>query len=321
MQGPEIPLPTLIEASDHHAILRHIRAHKLPNSSSIVIKHGQNLLQSKAWNSSLTEIERLASLEQICIAALQEQKIEFAKDLLKKIQKEVVISESSSDNDGGSPSISLRYRKLLGLTLESEENYETALEFYNKMLQENPSNSHAYKRKYCILKSQGKRKEARQELNSYLEANGMDVGAWVEMANSCLEVGDYKGAAYCYEEIVLSSPLESDVHCILGELYATIGGIENLKLARKHLSLSLELDPDNLRAMYGLVSAAESYLQLIEKISSESKSSNKKKKNVFDEEDVEMAKDLYEYGVSKLSKSYKGTYMSSLLGMVLEKEE
>ena len=318
MQGPETPLPTLIQTSDHHAVLRHIRAHKLPNFSSLVIEHGQNLLQSKAWDSSLTEIERLASLEQICVAALEEQNIEFAKDLLKRIQTEVDISAGSSDGDGGSPSISLRYRKLLGLTLESEENYETALEFYNKMLQENPSNSHAYKRKYCILKSQGKRKEARQELNSYLETNGMDVGAWVEMANSCLEVGDYKGAAYCYEEVVLSSPMESGVHCILGEIYVTIGGIENLKLARKHLSMSLELDPDNQRAMYGLVSAAETYLETVE---SDSKSSKKKKKNMFDEEDVEMAKDLYEYGVGKLSISYKGTYMSSLLKMILDKED
>ena len=82
MQGPETPLPILIKDSDHLAILWHICAHKLPNSSYLIIQHGQNLLQSKSWKSSLTEMERLASLEQICIAALEEQKIVFAKELL-----------------------------------------------------------------------------------------------------------------------------------------------------------------------------------------------------------------------------------------------
>lgn len=316
MQGPETPLPVLIKDSDHLAILRHVRAHKLPNVSALIVKHGQNLLNSKAWQSSLTEIERLASLEQICIAALEEQKVEMAKEMLYKIQKEVAIS---SGGGGQSLDETPRYRKLLALVLECEENYEIATEVYNKMIIENPSNSHAYKRKYCILKSQGKRKEARDALNSYLEDNGMDVGAWVEMANSCLNMGDYKGAAYCYEEIVLSSPMDSNVHCMLGEIYVTIGGKENLQLARKHLALSLELDPTNLRAIYGLVSAAETYLQLHEKTLSTKAS--KKNKDVFDKEDVEMAKDLYEYGCSKLSKSYKGTYMSSLLDMILDKEE
>jgi tetratricopeptide (TPR) repeat protein len=314
MTGPETPLPTLIKKSDHLAILRHIRAHKLPNSSPLVVKHGQSLLQSKSWNSSLTEIERIACLEQICIAALQEQNKELAKETLKTIHQQV--SSSSS--------ISLRYRKLIALSLENDEDYETAMEFYKKMLQENPSNSHAFKRKYCVLKSQGKSQEAREVLNSYLEENGTDVGAWVEMANSCLEIGDYKGAAYCYEEIVLSSPLDSNVHCLLGEMYVTIGGIDNLKLARKHMALSLELNPDNLRAIYGIVSAAETYLQLVDKSESSSKSNDKKKKfdkNSFDEEDVEMAKDLYKYGVGKLSNVYKGTSLSPILGMILDSEE
>mmetsp|Transcript_6353 Transcript_6353/g.7864 ORF Transcript_6353/g.7864 Transcript_6353/m.7864 type:complete len:320 (-) Transcript_6353:45-1004(-) len=319
MAGPETPLLTLVGNSDHLAVLRHIRAHKL-QKPGIVVEHGQYLLQSKSWNSSLAQIERLACLEQIFVAALEVLNIDLAKDALKQIQKEI--------NDGGTKdsagSTSARYRKLVALSLEFDEDFDTALEVYNNMLQENPSNSYAHKRKYCVLKSQGKSAEAREVLNSYLEENGMDVGAWVEMAESCLDVGDYNGAAYCYEEILLSSPLDSNVHCMLGELYVTIGGKENLKLARKHLAQSLELDPNNVRALFGIVSAAETYLQLVDLSEANNKSNSKKKKmnkSDFDEDDVQMAKDLYEYGAGKLSNVYKGTYMSSLLEMILEGEE
>lgn len=315
MSGPETPLSTLIKNSDHHGILRHIRAHKLPNSSALVVSHGEHLLKSKSWHSSLTEIERLASLEQIFVAALEEQNSELSKKALNEIHKEVVVTASKDING-----ISVRYRKLLALSLESDEDYDRATEIYSNFLAENPSNSFAQKRKYCILKSQGKSKDARAALNTYLEDNGQDVGAWVEMANNCMEIGDFKGASYCYEEVVLTSPMDAKVHCILGELYSTMGGKENLKLARKHLAMSLELEPNNLRAVFALVCAAETYLQLVDE-NEATNSINKKKKSDFDEDDVEMAKDLYEYGVGKLSKIYKGTFMSSLLDLILAKED
>jgi len=319
MTGPETPLPTLIKKGDHLSILRHIRAHKLCNSS-LVIQHGQLLLNSKSWSNSISSNELLAALEQICIAALEEHNLDLAKQVLKRIRDDVAGSTAKN----GETTTSVRYCKLLALCLESEEQYDHAMKIYNDMLKENPSNSYAAKRKYCLLKTQiGQEKEARDLLNSYLEVNGMDVGAWVEMAKSCLNICDYKGAAYCYEEVVLTSPLDANAHCMLGELYLTIGGKENLKLARKHLAQSLELEPTNLRALYGIVSAAETYLQLVEKSQLSSNSGKKKKAHdqQFDEEDVEMAKALYNYGVGKLSNSYKGTFMSSLLDMVLESEE
>ena len=317
MQGPESPLSILIEEANHLAILRHVRAHKVSNSS-LVVKHGQILLQSKGWYSNLSDIERLASLEQICIAALEEQNTELAKEILDKIQKEVIVLTPADDNSG-KPNVSLRYRKLIALSFECEDNYEKALKLYGEMIRENPANSYALKRRYCILKCQGKGEEAREALNSYLEGNGTDACAWMEMANSCLEVGDYTGAAYCYEEIVLSSPMDAKVHCMLGEIYVTIGGFENLKLARKHLALSLELDSKNLRAIYGIVGAAETYLEICKSnVENKAGGNNKKKKrNEFDEEDVEMARDLYEYGIGRLSKSYKGTHMGSLIEIIL----
>jgi len=248
----------------------------------------------------------------------------------------------------------VRYRNLLALCLERQENYTDALAIYNNLLADNPSNVHALRRKYTILRARqyipygeegeiddasaaangGKETaltalirvreaalttangmEIKEALNDYLERNGSDASAWVEMTKICAEVGDYSGAAYSGEEIVLSAPLNAEAHCALGDWYATVGGRENWKAARKHFAQSLELDPDNnLRALFGLVSVAESFLDDVEAAGGGRK---KKKREVVNEEDVEMAKDLLKYGTDKLSAVYKGTPMGGLVEKVL----
>jgi len=180
------------------------------------------------------------------------------------------------------------------------------------MLTDNPSNVYALKRKYTILRSQIKDLEARECINDYLEQNASDASGWMEMAKCCLEQGDYKGAAFCYEEVILFSPMDIKIHCLLGEIYVTIGGKDNCVFARKHFAQCLELDKGCVRAMFGLVSAAESYLDLMEK--SEGK---KNKDKEWDPEDVELVRDLKAYGVDNLMKSYKGTRMSGLVESVL----
>lgn len=255
-------------------------------------------------------------MEQIVIAALFEKKHELASDVLTDIQK------TAGAN-------SLRYRKLLALCLEASEKYDDALGIYNDMLSENPSNVYALKRKYVILRSQLQDLEARKCLNDYLEQNGSDATAWVEMAKTCMEQGDYKGAAYCYEEVVLFSPMDANLHCTLGELYVTIGGDSNdddkrnYVLARKHFAQCLEFDKGHVRAMFGLVSATECYLECVEKDASHDNNKKKTtKKEEEDVDDVEFVKDLRAHGVQQLYKSYErntamgGTNVKELLDIV-----
>jgi tetratricopeptide (TPR) repeat protein len=279
------------------AILEHIHDHKL-HEPAIVLKLGLPLRKSKLAPSQL-----LSVLEQIIIAALHQKEIKLASETLSQVKA----STGSS---------SLRYRKLLALCLESAGEFEEALVIYNDMLSDNKANVHALKRKYSILRTQLKDIEARECLNDYLEQNGSDAQAWVEMAKTCLEQGDYKGATFCYEEVVLCSPMDTGVHCSLGELYVTIGGKENFVLARKHFAQCLELEKGCIRAMFGLVSATECYLDLM--ASDQSSSSGKKKgKDAWDEQDVELVRDLKAYGVENLIKSFKGTSMSGLVTTIL----
>ena len=304
--GPEEDLDALICSSDHLGVLRYIRAHKL-RKSELVVEHGKLLLGKTlargAGHSNnlildilphvggVDESERLGALEQICISALDVQDQSLAQQALALIAKAA-----------GS---SMRYRRLEGLVLESKCDAEGALDFYNDMIKENPSNFYAIKRKYSILRATMRDVDAREILNQYLEKNGCDLGAWMEMAKTCLEVGDYSGAAFCYEELILSSPLDSDLHCSLAECYISAGGKDNLKLARKHMAQSLELNPNNLRAMFGLISAAEGFL--------EAQSQLKSKVNAVEEDDLEVARELIRFGVDALAKSYKDSPMSHLV--------
>jgi tetratricopeptide (TPR) repeat protein len=279
-------------------ILQHISDHKL-NEPSLVLNHGLPLRSKK---KKMPTSQYLSLLEQLAIAALHSHNVQLGSEIVTEIKSYT----------GGN---SLRYRKLLALCLESAGDIDDAVLIYDDMLSSNPSNTYALQRKYAILRSQLKDLEARQCLNAYLEENGMDAPAWVEMAKTCMEQGDYVGAAFCYEELILFSPMDTSVHCTLGELYVTIGGKENYILARKHFAQCLEFDKGYIRAMFGLVSASESYLDLMEK-----ESGDKKKKKEWDQQDVELVRDLKAYGVQNLIKSYKGSTMGGLVETILSNE-
>jgi len=366
---PDQDLAAMIEKSDHLGVLRHIRAFKL-REPDLVLHHGTLLLhqpnlltdstdqqkqqqqQVPSLLSSLTsqfskidESERLATLEQLTIAALDTNSSSYASHSTTIAERTLAQIQDLVGKE------SVRYRNLLALCLEHQGNFTDALAIYNSLVADNPSNVHALRRKYTILRAQQYSPkgdddgiddaaapangsalvvlnrvrdaalatvngvEIKEALNDYLERNGSDASAWVEMTKICAEAGDYSGAAYSGEEIVLSAALNAESHCALGEWYATVGGRDNWKAARKHFSQSLELDPENnLRALFGLVSVAEYFLDDVEVAGTGRK---KKKREVVNEEDMEMAKDLLKFGTEKLSARYKGTSMGDLVEKVL----
>jgi tetratricopeptide (TPR) repeat protein len=175
--GPEEDLPTLICRKDHLNILRYVRAHQL-RDPNLVVTSGKILLESK----SLGDAERLASLEQICIAACDIGDLDLAESCLDSI-----VNPSESNNKSlVVTKESARYRKLLGLCLEAAGNYESAAKVYDILLQDNPSNAYAAKRKYCILAAQpGKETDAMKALDEYLSKHPGDLAAWNQMAEHC----------------------------------------------------------------------------------------------------------------------------------------
>jgi ER membrane protein complex subunit 2 len=281
-------LPTLIRRKDHLNVLRYIRVHA-QREPGLVIEHAKALMgDDLSLRKPSDKMSRLAVLEQVCLAALDKLDHDLAALALQRL------------NEGGVEKSSVRFRRLLGRCMESEEMYEEADKLYDELLSDNPSNLLVLKRKYCIRKAQsGKEVEAVKALNQYLEQNYSDPAAWYEMAQLRKQLGDYKGASFALEEVVLITPLDSNLHCELAECYACIGGLDRLLAARKHMAQALELDSSNRRAQYGLAVIADSYVN----------EAAKAKKGEVDEYEIEVAKELVKYASEQLIASYEGRKM------------
>lgn len=287
MMETDSDLPTLIQSKDHLNVLRYIRVHQI-RDADLVLTHARALL-GPDWNRKISdEVARLAVLEQVCLAAVDKQDHDTAQEVLKKLREAGVSKDAS------------RFRLLLARCLEAAGDLSGAELVYEDLLKDNPSNLMALKRKYCLLKAQvGKQTLAMEALNQYLKQNYGDTGAWYELAKLRMELGDYKGASFGLEEVLLATPTDANLHCELAECYATIGGLDNLGLARKHMSQALELDSSLRRAQFGLVSVANAYLV-------ESESAGKKNTDDFE---IEVAKQLVKYGAEQVLISYKGKDM------------
>jgi tetratricopeptide (TPR) repeat protein len=299
-------LATLIKKKDSLNILRFIRVHGL-RKPELVVEHGKALLGPDLLKTgTCDELSRLAALEQICLAALDIGETTLAEMCLDRLK-----------TTGGIARDSIRFRRLLARCLEAAGDMGGAELIYKDLLTENPANCIARQRLYCIYRAQvGKEVEAATAMNEYLQHNPSDVGAWYELAKLRLEIGDVKGAIFCYEEILLETPADASMQCALAECFATLAQsttgkssstLEYLKLARQHFSQAVELDPSSRRAQWGLLTAANNCLVY------NASTSNKKDNDPLDEHDGLVAEALVKFAAEKLLASYKGTPMFAVV--------
>lgn len=160
---------------------------------------------------------------------------------------------------------SVRVRRLLGMQYEYNGEYNLALDLYDTLLAENPSNLLVLKRKVCAYKSKGDLKAAVLEIHKILKIIYGDQGLWLELADIHMSMGDYQEASFCMEELVLQDPHNAAFNSRLADLYYTLGGFDYYMKSRKHYTMSLNLQCPrlNLRALYGLISAAKGVENLL----------------------------------------------------------
>ena len=286
-------LPTLIRRQDHLNVLRYIRVHQL-REPQLVVQHGQALL----LNSNGDETALLAAWEQLCLGALDCHQPELAQVCLDKLLALNIPKES------------LRFQRLVGRCAEAHGDWSTAQSLYTAANKKSTTNLQGLKRLYCIYKGQvGQEAQAMQALNQYLQQAAGDAAAWYEMAQFRQAVlGDYRGACFALEEVVLACPSEAKIHLALAESYATAAAddandhhnknaLTTLLVARKHVAQALELDPTNRRAMLVLVAIANDYLLAAAE-------ADKKKNN--DDYEIQVAQELVRYGAERAIEAYKG---------------
>lgn len=298
MLETDADLDTLIQQKDDLNVLRYLRVHKI-RDPRLVLSHGYALLGKELNRKSTDELTLLSILEQICLAALDVGNHEAAQLCLDRLKQ-----------FGGISSDGYRFRLLLGRCMEAGNDLAGALTIYDNILKENPTNLLALKRKYCLLKAQvGKEILAMESLNAYLKQDSANSAGWYELYKFRLELGDFHGAAFALEEVLLTAPTDVKIHCELAECYSTIGGLDCMGLARKHFAQALELDSTSRRAQFGLVSAANAYLLLGEGLK------DKKGDDAFE---LEVAKELVTYGCEQILKSYSQSTMLTAVKALME---
>ena len=216
---------------------------------------GENLL--KDYSSKLGD-ETWVLLEQVCIASFDCNRLQLAERCLEALEKQFPKSK--------------RVMKLRGMLYEADGQYDLANRIYDELLEADPANLQVQKRKIAMLKEQNKIEETIAQLNKYLEDFLGDQEAWMELCELYIRQQEFSKAAFCMEELILSHPHNHLYHQRYAEIHYTIGHQENMQRAKKYFAQALKLDPNNVRALYGLYLAATN-------ISSGKISADEKRKN------------------------------------------
>lgn len=113
--------------------------------------------------------ERHLIVEQVIIAALDCNRLEIADKCIK-------ILESEFPN-------SMRVQKYRAMRYEACEDYDTALEILEDIIQTDETNAAPRKRKIAILKAKGKPQEAIKELTCYLKKYVNNIAYYENILN------------------------------------------------------------------------------------------------------------------------------------------
>ena len=80
-----------------------------------------------------------------------------------------------------------------------------------------------------------------------------DGEAWMELCDLYICEQEYSKAAFCCEELLLQHPHNHLYYQRYAEILFTQGGVEHLERAKTYYSHAIKLNPNNLRALYGLL--------------------------------------------------------------------
>ncbi|XP_055603424.1 ER membrane protein complex subunit 2-like [Uranotaenia lowii] len=182
--------------------------------------------------------ERHLVLEQVMIAALDCGRIETAEDCIRILTAEFPGS--------------LRVQKYKSMLLEALERYDDALDVLDQIIKKDETNAAPRKRKVAIYKAQGKNGDAIRELCDYMKRFMSDQEGWHELCSLYLAEGEYAKAAFCMEEVLLHNPHSHLIHQRLADIRYTMGGLDNIEIAKSYYCQAVKLNNNNLRALYGL---------------------------------------------------------------------
>lgn len=239
------------------------------------------------WPNSLGD-ELWVVYEQVCIASFDCARLDIAQECLTALYNKFPDSR--------------RVLKLQAMRLEAMNKYNEAQECYDRLIKDDESNPIFRKRKIAVYKAQGRLQDAIRDLNEYLKLFMNDSEAWLELATLYIKDGEYAKAAYCAEELILAHPRDHLYYQLYAEIKYSQGGRDNLELAKSYFAEAVKLNPDNVRALWGLFSAATQLAQ---------KETGQKKKDLAN---------VVSFSVDHLTRLYKKQKMTTDNGATYEKQ-
>lgn len=153
-----------------------------------------------------------------------------------------------------------------------------AQEIYQELLESCPNDTHTVKRLVSLFRHNDMVNDAIFVLNKYLEVNGMDEDAWLELCDIYLSRQNFSKAQFCMEELITADPQKYKYNMQYGEILysqaiATNSSISMLELARKYFSHALVLIDNNekdaktintnvVRALWGLLKTCKAIVKV-----------------------------------------------------------
>lgn len=224
-----------------------------------VLRHGLSILNDPKKRSALGP-DVWTLYEQVSIAAMDCQCLDVAQDCIKVLQKQFPESK--------------RVGRLEGILLEAKGLWAEAEKAYSSLLEDNPLDPVLHKRRVAIAKAQGNFSAAIEWLNKYLDIFMADHDAWRELAEIYASLQMYKQAAFCYEELILSQPTVPLYHLAYADVLYTLGGVENIQLAKKYYASTVDLTGGkNTKALFGICLCSSAIAQLTKGRNKEDKES------------------------------------------------
>eukprot|EP00270_Netrium_digitus_P003982 TRINITY_DN14840_c0_g1_i1.p1 TRINITY_DN14840_c0_g1~~TRINITY_DN14840_c0_g1_i1.p1 ORF type:complete len:349 (+),score=102.02 TRINITY_DN14840_c0_g1_i1:78-1049(+) len=257
---------------------------------AIVALHGLDLLNDKAWRNRLGS-EVWSVYEQVAVAAMDCHKLDIAKECIGALMLKFPDS--------------LRVGKLEGMWLEAKGWWEQAGRAYAGMLEDNPQDQQLHKRRVSVAKSQGNLLQAVSSLTAYLDTFMADYEAWRELGDLYIQLQMYRQAAFCYEELLLSSPHNPLYNLIYAEVLYTLGGTENFTTAKKYFTAAVATSGGkNIRALYG-IALCSSALEQSGHSRASSSSENQRLQDGVEAADGRLATDFSRLASTVLQQEYR----------------
>lgn len=209
---------------------------------------------SKRSLSSLGD-EKWLILEQVFKSALHCSKQSIAEQCLEQLEKQF-------------KSTSRRVLTLRAMLSESKQDFDEADAIYSDLLKDNETDAIVRKRQISLLKEQNQVGEAISKLIEYLELYQVpliyilarssfypflpqaDQEAWSELCDLYLSEHEYKKAAFCAEELLLINPHNHMNHERYASIHYSHGAYDE---ARRYYFSALKINPNNIRALYGVL--------------------------------------------------------------------